>query len=327
MPEHPSSSRTTLAVVDIGTNTILLLVAEIGDAGQIHPLAYEQRIPRLGQGVDSRRRLSADAMQRAVTVLNEYRSIIARHSPSTAVVIGTSAVRDASNKDEFVSLVRARTGFTVEVLSGADEALWTYRGAISGITGVDRATVVDIGGGSTEISTGSASSVDSSISIDIGSVRLTERFIKHDPPQPEEVRAIKEAIETALRIAKPPAAPFTLVAVAGTATTLALLARDAREFSLEAVSGVILTLAEIESLASTLSQKSVAQILAAGSYLTGRADVITAGAMILVEVMKKLGAGSVVVSERGVRYGIALREWERGRTGEGGRGEGETLRL
>lgn len=318
MPELPSSPHTTLAVIDIGTNTILLLVAQIGDAGQIHPLAYEQRIPRLGQGVDSRKRLSAEAMQRAVTVLNEYRSIITRHSLSTAVVIGTSAVRDASNKDEFVSLVHAQTGFTVEVLSGADEAFWTYRGAISGIAGIERATVVDIGGGSTEISTGSASSVDSSISIDIGSVRLTERFIKHDPPHPGEVQAIKEAIGTALRTAKAPAPPITLVAVAGTATTLALLAHGAREFSLEAVSGTLLTLAEIESLASTLSQKSVAQILAAGSYLTGRADVITAGAMILEAVMKRLGARSVIVSERGVRYGIALREWERerGRTGD-----------
>ena len=317
MPEIPSLSPRTLAVIDIGTNTVLLLVAEIGDAGGIHPLAYEQRIPRLGQGVDSRKRLSAGAMQRVVTVLNEYRSIITRHSLSTAVVIGTSAVRDAGNRDEFVSLVHAQTGFTVEVLSGVDEALWTYRGAISGIRGIERATVVDIGGGSTEISTGSASSVDTSISIDIGSVRLTERFIKHDPPQPEELHAVEKEIESALTATvQAPDPPGTVVAVAGTATTLALLARGAREFSLEAVSGGTLSLAEIESLASTLSQKSVAQILTGGSYLVGRADVITAGAMILEAVMKKLGARSVIVSERGVRYGIALREWENRRTGE-----------
>lgn len=321
MPENPAAPLKPIAVIDIGTNTVLLLIAEMHADGSIHPLVYEQRIPRLGRGVDSRKHLSPEAMHRVIGVLNEYRSLMEQFPLASASVIGTSALRDAANREEFRARAEAETGFSVEVLSGADEAYWTYRGAISGIRGIQNAVVIDIGGGSTEVSSGSATAIASSVSIDIGSVRLTERYIRHDPPLQDEVRAVRETVATALAgLSAIPESPVTVVAVAGTATTLALLARQAREFSLKAVSGVTLTMQEIRTLTAELAQMSVSQILSHGSYLEGRADVITAGSLILEAVMGRLAAREVVVSERGVRYGIAIREWERGRGGERERG-------
>ncbi|MEK9137819.1 MAG: Ppx/GppA family phosphatase, partial [Bacteroidota bacterium] len=165
-----------VGVIDIGTNTVLLLVARLDTSGNITPLVYEQRVPRLGKGVDAEKNLQADSMQRVIGVLKEYRAMMAQHRLATAVVAGTSAVRDAHNKDEFAELVKREVGFDLEVLSGDEEAHWTYRGAISGVPDFQRATVVDIGGGSSEITVGDASSIHNKISLDIGSVRLTERF-------------------------------------------------------------------------------------------------------------------------------------------------------
>ncbi len=313
MPDHHTRPPRTVSVIDIGTNTVLLLIARVHSAGAVEPLAYEQRIPRLGQGVDAGRRLHPDSMRRAISALIEYRTMIDRFRPDRTAVIGTSAVRDAHNQAEFSSLVAQQTGFALEVLTGDDEAKWTYRGAISGIPGVRNATVVDIGGGSTEITTGSGESIRSSCSIDIGSVRLTERHLKSDPPGEDELLRMEQVIDQSLNAVRPsPDSRSTLVSVAGTATTIALLVRGHREFSLEAVSGVTLSGEEVENVAVSLSRMKVSEILALGSFMPGRADVITAGASILRAILRKYGFPGVTVSERGVRYGIALREWEKG---------------
>ena len=313
MPIEIANPPKTIAVIDIGTNTILLLVANIFPDGSITPLVYEQRIPRLGRGVDARRRLQQDSMMRVVSVLREYRGIIVPFCPIRTVIIGTSAVRDAENREDFADLIHSETGFTLEILSGNDEAVWTYRGAISGIGGARAATVIDIGGGSTEITTGTAGVIASSCSLDIGSVRLSERFFAHDPPEVEELERVNEAIDAALVAIDPlPGLHSRLVAVAGTATTLALLAQGKMTFSLTDVSGVVITAHQIDRLVATLSCTPVAGILEFGRFMEGRADIITAGACILKRIMDRFGYEAVTVSERGVRYGIALREWERG---------------
>ncbi len=309
MPEQSPNPHRTVAVIDIGTNTILLLVANVHPDGMVEPLAYEQRIPRLGQGVDAQRRLHPDSMQRAIRVLDEYKAMISQFHPARTAVIGTSAVRDARNRDEFSSRIMSQTGMALEILSGGDEAQWTYRGAISGMPGIRSATVVDIGGGSTEIIAGTGTSVRNSCSIDIGSVRLTERHVKGDPPEKKGLQEMERFIAESLdAVSFEPDSGSTLVAVAGTATTLALLVRGCTEFSLETVVGATLSAAEIESVANDLSRMNVGEILERGSFMQGRADVITAGAFILRAILKKFRFSSVTVSERGVRYGIALRE-------------------
>jgi exopolyphosphatase/guanosine-5'-triphosphate,3'-diphosphate pyrophosphatase len=305
----------TIASIDIGTNTVLLLVASTRADGEIVPLAYEQRIPRLGKGVDEHRRLHPESMARVAEVLKEYREILRPLRPDAVVVCGTSAVRDAANREEFCDLVKRETGYDLEVLSGQEESLWTYRGAISGVTGPARATVVDIGGGSTEISVGTRMAVEKDISLDIGSVRITERIFRGDPPAVEEMDHARTLVREHLaRAAGFPFAGTSLIAVAGTATTLALLAQGSRRFDIRAVTNYRLTFAAVEQMLQTLRAMSSSAIRDLSEVMAGRADVITAGALILREVMECFGFGEAVVSERGVRYGLVVREAERQQT-------------
>jgi len=301
-----------VASIDIGTNTVLLLVATIDPGGIIHTHEYEQRVPRLGKGVDADRNLQPDSMARVSAVLGEYRSLLQRYSPERIIVAGTSAVRDARNKGQFLDLIRREAGFEVEVLSGADEALWTYRGAISGVPGLAQATVLDIGGGSTEITAGDREQIKESCSLDIGSVRLTERFFIHDPPHASEIASASRWVAEAL--SRPGGFNFrgtTLIGVAGTATSLAILDQGLREFSIRAIMNYVLTVDRVEALLDKLRTMSSSEILRLSAVLKGRNDIILAGTLILREVMAHHGFNSMIVSERGVRYGLAIREWVR----------------
>jgi exopolyphosphatase/guanosine-5'-triphosphate,3'-diphosphate pyrophosphatase len=309
-----------VAAIDIGTNTVLLLIAQIGDGGTVTPLLYEQRVPRLGRGVDAEKNLKRESMLRAIDVLVEYKQVMASFAPDSVVVGATSAVRDAQNRDEFAELVRRLAGFDLEVLSGNDEAYWTYRGAISGIPDVHRATVVDIGGGSTEIITGNAHEVSQRSSLNVGSVRMTERFFKHDPPLESEIQEATMWLTGELKAA----GEFsfegsTLVGVAGTATSLAILDQELHEFRIEAIINYRLTLKRVQALVNKLKKMTSSQILNLSNVMHGRNDVITAGAIILLEIMTQHGFDEVIVSERGVRYGLALREWEKTMANQTGR--------
>lgn len=301
----------TIGVIDIGTNTVLLLVAQLAADGTITPLIYEQRVPRLGKGVDSAKRLQTGSMERVIDVLLQYKKLLDRFDTAAIIVCGTSAVRDAVNRDEFAALVRHATGFELEILSGEAEATWTYRGAISGIPDLERATVVDIGGGSTEITVGNQRDISHSISLDIGSVRLSERVFKHDPPTPSELEQAIDQVENELaRAATFNMNGSTLVGVAGTATTLAVLAQGLRKFDVNAVRGYRLSRHDAGALFGKLSTLTSIEILSLSTALEGRNDVITAGALILREVMEHFKFDQMIVSERGVRYGLVLRERE-----------------
>jgi exopolyphosphatase / guanosine-5'-triphosphate,3'-diphosphate pyrophosphatase len=301
-----------IGVIDIGTNTVLLLVAQFDSRGRITPLVYEQRVPRLGKGVDRDKCVAPDAMERVLRVLHDYKAMMSQFELHRIVVCGTSAVRDASNREEFARLIREKTGFDLEILSGEDEALWTYRGAISGVPDIQRATVVDIGGGSTEIIVGDAHDIMNKISLDIGSVRLTERFFKHDPPTHPELEAAIEVVENEL--AKPKGFDFAgslLIGVAGTATALAILDRHQENFAIESVTNYRLPLENVSVLFRMLRGMPSSAIQNLSSVMIGRADVMTAGVFILREVMAHYKFSEMIVSERGVRYGLAIREWEK----------------
>lgn len=302
----------TVAVIDIGTNTVLLLVARVARNGEIQPLVYEQRVPRLGRGVDSSGKLDPGAMDRVISVLKEYRDLMATHAPDATAVCGTSAVRDAANSGEFGRRIEKETGLKLEILSGEEEALWTYRGGVSGVPGPDRYTVIDVGGGSTEIITGNRAEVEDRISLDIGSVRLTERCLRHDPPTDGELEIAIELTENEIaRASRFPFAGSTLVGVAGTATSLALLARGLKAFDVASVTNYRLTRGTVESLFRTLRGMTSASIRDLSEAMEGRSDVITAGTLIVREIMAHFKFDSMIVSERGLRYGIAIREAER----------------
>jgi len=301
-----------IATIDIGTNTVLLLIAQFDDRGSIMPLVYEQRVPRLGKGVDQSKTIRHESIDRVVGVLREYRQIISQFHVDAVAVCGTSAVREAANRENFASRIKHEVGFDLEILSGDDEALWTYRGAVSGLPEVSRATVVDIGGGSTEITIGDRKRIHEKISLDVGSVRLTERMFHHDPPTELELEAAIETVENEIEhAAKFHFADTTLIGVAGTATTLAILAQGLRNFNVDAVTNYLLKQERVEELFRMLRSLRSSAIRELSTVLEGRHDVITAGSLILREVMAHFKFGKMIVSERGVRYGLAIREWER----------------
>ncbi len=301
-----------IASIDIGTNTVLLLVADISDDGTIVPVMYDQRIPRLGKGVDARRRLAGESIQRVVQVLIEYQALLAPFNAAATVLTATSAVRDAGNRAKFLEEVHRATGWRVQVLSGSEEARWTYRGAISGVPGGGRTSVLDIGGGSTEVTSGLAGTLTHRRSLNLGALRITERFLQHDPPTGAEVAAAERFVRSELRAVDSfPLKGSTFVGVAGTATTLALLAQGYAAFDIKAVSGYNLSLDEVVDLERRMEGTTAENIHQWSAVLEGRADIIRAGTIILREFMSRYSFSSMIVSERGLRYGIALREWER----------------
>jgi exopolyphosphatase/guanosine-5'-triphosphate,3'-diphosphate pyrophosphatase len=301
-----------IATIDIGTNTVLLLVAQFDPFGNITPLTYEQRVPRLGKGVDASRNLQLESMQGVIDVLKEYKRMMSDFALVATVVCGTSAVREAHNREVLADMIRREVGFELEVLSGEDEALWAYRGAISGLPEVQKAAVVDIGGGSTEITLGDRNDITNKISLNIGSVRLTERFFKHDPPTHPELEAAITSVKDELAKAKEfEFRSSTLIGVAGTATSLAILDQGLKDFSSRAVTNYTLGLDNVYALFRTLRSMPSSAILDLSLMMHGRNDVITAGVLILREIMAHFKFNEVIVSERGVRYGLAIREWER----------------
>ena len=304
-----------IASIDIGTNTVLLLIADIDSNGVIHPVAFEQRLPRLGKDVDHSGRIHLSAFEKISTVLLEYKEIISTFRVKQIVACGTSAVRDAANRAEFVSYILTTTGITVEILSGEEEAVWTYRGAVSGISNVQKQTaVIDIGGGSTEISYPNPKQHNGHLelnrySLQLGSVRLTERYLKHNPPAPAEIRSAAEFItEECSQVFNPGFFQYQLVAVAGTATTLACLDQGLKDFDVKKVSSYTMSKERILFWYTKLQSMTTDQIRKLSNAAEGRADILTAGVLILSECMKLFGFTSVQVSERGLRYGLIIRE-------------------
>lgn len=301
-----------LASIDIGTNTVLLLVGDVDNQGNIKPLAFEQRLPRLGKDVDKSRVIQIAAFDKIAWILSEYKNLAKQLRAERIVACATSAVRDASNKDDFLSYVKSVTGIDVEVLSGEDEALWTYRGAVSGFPEIaDRAVVIDIGGGSTEISFYSEGRLQR-YSFQLGSVRITERYFKHNPPTQEEIDEAVNFVRCEFApLKKHDFSGCTLVAVAGTATTLACLDQHLTDFEVVKVSGYEMGRERVGKWFRQLSTLSPAEIRSLSNTTEGRSDILTAGALTLFECMTQLRFENVLVSERGLRYGMALREWEK----------------
>lgn len=299
-----------VAAIDLGTNTVLLLVADRLPGGAIRPILEAHRVPRLGAGVDSRKALAPDAIDRVIAVLKDYRALAESLGVSRIVVCATSAVRDAFNREEFIRDVRLATGLSVEVLTGEEEAFLSFHGTISGFTQLTQMTVLDIGGGSTEVIWGNAREVSRRASCNIGAVRLTERCFRNDPPLASEINQATSLIDDAVNtITDGPPAGSHLIAVAGTPTTLATLSQGLRTFSRDAVEGYVMDREEIERLWHTLSRLPSDEIRRLSEVLEGRADVITAGTLILRKVMQRLAFERMTVSDRGLRYGILLREF------------------
>lgn len=300
-----------VAAIDIGTNTILLLVAEVFPDGRVNPVLELQDIPRLGKGVDAQRRLAHDAVMRSAKVIEHYVQSARSAGAVRVVACGTSALRDATNRDQFIRLVAERTGITVRVLSGREEAELTYAGAVADLIASasdEPCAVLDIGGGSTELALGQGRKLESAGSIDIGAVRLTERYFAAQPPSADVISEAGAIIREALVPLKVTQQVHRLIAVAGTPVTLASILLEFPGYDPIAAHGATITRASLRELLTRLEVMTVQEIAKIPQVEPGREDVLLAGALILDEVMEKLSIGELLVSARGLRYGIAAAE-------------------
>ena len=293
---------TRAAAVDIGTNTVLLTIAERrGDL--VLPLCERARVTRLGAGVDRTRRIAPDARARTLACLDEYGALIARHDVTEVDAVGTSALRDASADPSFLDQAERALGVRPRVVSGAEEATLTFHGSLSGLGASGPVLVFDVGGGSTEVVSGTAEgAIEHAHSLDIGSVRLFERHVRSDPLAPGELSAVRARVREALASVTPPRGAFQLIGVAGTVTTLAALARPA-----ERLHGARLDRALVEAQAERLARLPLALRIGLANLDPARADVIPVGAAIVSEVLAWSGAAALTVSERGVRWGLIER--------------------
>ncbi|TCD48133.1 Ppx/GppA phosphatase family protein [Chlorobium sp. N1] len=308
-----------ISCIDIGTNTALLLIADLDpEEGTVEPVFHKQTIIRLGEHVDEMKIIDPEARQRLISCLRDYSALSAEHKAESVIAVGTSALRDAKNRMEVTSETVRSTGIVIRCISGEEEAELTFFGAVTGMRDIPETfTVVDIGGGSTELSMGSVDGVSKSVSMDIGSVRLTERFFSALPPSQEEFARARQEVN---RVLTGGVLPFfeareKVFGVAGTLTTLAQLAQGMREFDPEKVHGYRLGYEDVRRILERLKASSQEEILQMG-VPEGRADVITMGALIVHQLMRLLGIGEIQVSGQGLRYGIALQELKKLRAEE-----------
>ena len=297
---------TRVAAFDCGTNTIKLLVADLSrDTGEEVELVRDMRMVRLGQGVDRTGRLADEALTRVFAAIDELKAVVDSHAVDVLRFCATSAVRDASNAADFDTGVRRRLGVPVEVLSGDEEARLSYDGATRGLPEREEPTlVVDIGGGSTELVT-----LDLHRSLDIGSVRLTERFLGSDPPTRDEVRAAVDHVDGQLDSLEASGIHLgtarTFVGVAGTITTMAAMALDLPEYDRAAINHSRVERDDVHELAGRLLAMTVAERRTLPFMHPGRADVIGAGALILDRIVGRTTVDRLLVSEADILDGIA----------------------
>jgi len=297
------------AAIDIGTNTILLLIAEISENGSFNVLEDRAEITRLGEGVDRARRTGPGGEARSLQVLRDYRRKCRELGVEEIAAVGTSVLRDSRNAAAFRALVKRELGFELRVLSGEEEAWYSYLAVQKGLAldGID-VLVVDVGGGSTEFIWGKGGALHRWASLDIGTVRLTERFLSSDPARAEEIAELLEGVDQALERLradwKAETSIPTMVGIAGTFTTLSAIEKGLRRYSRSEVHGSRLSRSEVGRQARLFQSKTVAERKKIPGLEPKRADVILAGALLIGRIMDFFGVEEVIVSDQGIRYGL-----------------------
>jgi exopolyphosphatase/guanosine-5'-triphosphate,3'-diphosphate pyrophosphatase len=295
-----------VAAVDLGTNSTRLLVADVDDS-RLEPLHRATTITRLGEGVDARGRLLPLPVARVRNCLTDYRRTIESLDATRTLAVATSAVRDAENGEAFLGEVEWSYGFATRLLSGEEEALLTFRGATTGREPAETGTLlVDIGGGSTELVVGGTAGIELNVSLAVGSVRHTERYLHGDPPRPDELAACRDAVAAALAEHVDREGVRKAIGTAGTITSLAALDLGLESYDPERVHGHVLTGAAVEAQLTRLASLTEGARRELPSLEPERAPVIVAGAAILAATMAFFGLDEIEASERDLLDGAAL---------------------
>ena len=299
-----------VAAIDCGTNSIRLLIADTSGPGVLVDVRREMRIVRLGQDTDRTGRLAPGAIERTRGALADYTAKIGELGAERVRLVATSATRDAANRAEFTAMVRATLGIDPEVVSGAEEAALSFAGAAGAVprSGGRRLLVADIGGGSSELVT-EIDGVLRSHSMDVGSVRMTERHLDTDPPDADQIAAVVADVRAAIasaRVLVPMDDGVRLVGVAGTVTTVAAIALGLRRYDSAALHGSQISAGQVRAVTARLLGLTRAERAAITVVHPGRVDVICAGALILRTIVDEIGVDSLTVSEHDILDGIAL---------------------
>ena len=291
------------ATIDIGTNSTLLLVAERGPDGRLVPVVERIEITRLGRGVDRTRRLSPEALSETLSAIGSFAREARERGCSEVWATATSAARDSENGHELVEGARA-LGVTVEIISGEREAQLSWMAVASEFLRPGGGlAVIDIGGGSTEFIVGTGDTFSMRHSFDVGSVRMTERLVRGDPPEASSLVAVRATLRSTFA-SVPKASPTDrLVGIAGTFTTLRTISLGMTTYDVTRVHGAVMALEEIESIATRLGAMTLEERKQLPGLEPKRADVIVAGALVAAESVRALGASEVVIGDRGVRWG------------------------
>jgi exopolyphosphatase/guanosine-5'-triphosphate,3'-diphosphate pyrophosphatase len=296
-----------VAAIDVGTNSTRLLVAE-AQADGFRPIDRRLTITRLGEGVDRRRAFAPEALERTLATIAEYAAVCGEYSVERLRVTGTSAVRDARNKDVFFEGVRTLTGTDPEVLSGEEEARATFRGTIADLPGERDVLVIDIGGGSTELIAGTREPAQL-VSLDFGCVRMFEKHLRSDPPASEELESLRAEVGDALDDVKETLdvpAGAVAIGVAGTVTQLATLNAGLPVYDPDVTHHAVLSHGDVRRLARRLETLPYEKRSRVKGLEPGRVDVIVAGAEILLCVMETFDAAEILVSEKDILDGLVL---------------------
>jgi exopolyphosphatase / guanosine-5'-triphosphate,3'-diphosphate pyrophosphatase len=295
-----------VAVIDVGTNSARLLVADVA-GGRVSPVERRSQVTRLGRGVDLSGRLSAEAIEDACEAVGEYVATVSELGAEAVDAIATSAVRDAENGGAFVAELRERFALSARVLDGEEEARLTYLGATSERTPTEPTLVVDIGGGSTELIVGTGTEISFHTSLQAGVVRHSERHIASDPPTVTELEAlagdVRSLIETAVAGGIEAKAG---IAVAGTPTSLAAIEMRLEPYDPARVHGYVLSLPSIQRMLSQLASAPLSRRVEIPGLHPDRAPTVVAGVVILVETMRAFGLHQIEVSEHDILYGTAI---------------------
>jgi exopolyphosphatase / guanosine-5'-triphosphate,3'-diphosphate pyrophosphatase len=299
-----------VAVIDLGSNSTRLMVADVGDDGSIDEKVRDSRVTRLGRGVDLTGRLSDDGIEAVCGAVADFIATAHSLGPEHTVAIATSAVRDASNGDAFLAELRERFAISPRVIDGKTEARLTFAGATAGRADADKCIlVIDIGGGSTELVAGCDREVEFWTSLQTGVVRQTERHIRSDPPAPAELEKLADEVRgnvvEAISAGSPPH-PDLGIAVAGTATSLAAIQLELVPYDRGAVEGHRLTMEGTQRALARLASIPMAERFRVPGLQPERAPTIVAGVVILIQVMRAFGLSELQVSEHDILHGAAL---------------------
>ena len=302
---------TRVASIDIGTNTVRLLILETTPGGSLRELDQVSAITRLGKGMDTEKKILGDRMDETISVLTNFRDECRKFEPLTIRVVATSAVREASNQDYFVSQAKKETGLEIEVISWEEEAELMVKGVLWRLPNIEKDILIfDIGGGSTEYILVRGRQIVSAVGTQLGTVRLTDQFISHHPINVNEYKALETHLRKELKLVKNQLSDFSpevLVGTAGTVTTLAAIDGNVYPYDPEKVHGTSLTFKRVEELLEGLKKKSLAERMTMNTIEKGREDLIIVGGALVLEAMRIFECDLLIVSEHGLREGVVLK--------------------